>query len=106
MFDLFPTRAGTPDEILDELRRWPGWRLWYPELDDLAERVAAVGGLTESFDTACRKWAGTPSHLSLSSGLGADGDHQVFLLLLRHEFLNALSWPDEECGGPWSKNSC
>ena len=105
MFDYAPTREGTPQEILDELRRSPGWRLWYPDLDELAERVAAFGCLQQSYEAACLKWVGTPSQLCVASGIGADVDHQVFLLLLRHEFVNALFWP-HECAGQWSKNSC
>ena len=105
MFECFPTPEGTPEAILEELRRSPGWRRWYPDLDELAERVADAGRLQQSYESACLKWVGVPSQLCVASGLGGEVDHQVFLLLLRHEFVNALSWPDG-CAGHWSRNSC
>lgn len=75
--------------LLEELRRLPGWTVWYPDIDELAQRAQASGLLRHAYEAAEARWWAAMGTSSNSSAIivvmGPNGrveDVQALLLLL------------------------
>jgi len=92
---------GSDEDILEELRRRPGW--WHyrhADLDDLALRAYRAGCLRFAFVVAQAKWDASASSSSSSQSsvvfvaFGPDGraeDSEAFLLIVHRELVAALA---------------
>ena len=88
----------SPEDILEELRRRPGWWFTYSDLDHLALQSLERGCLKWVYDAAMAKMATAWSSSSKSSGVfvvygsaGRSEDDEAFLHVLRQELLTALA---------------